>query len=427
MYNITCMFCGQLFSSILKLNSHVKIFHKALMNTQIQCNIGACTRAYHRFQSLVRHITSAHADIIKKEVRKNVKNNKKELILLENEKHECNSNNMHDSDFKSLDKLIESKNEISIEDFKDDVMHFATKFIAKLYSENNTDRKTIHDIISSINTFFFSICLNQLQSEYRHLTDVCEKIEVIKNCFQVFKTEHMTLKFFKNNYFLIMPQKILISSSLSLRKCKQTTQLLTRKTNIITIPLNLVLKKFLEMPHVFDKIISFIKNCSNCSVIKSIVQGTIWNSEEINDKNIKIPLTLFFDDVKVNNPLGSHKDINKIGTVYCTISCLPPEYASMLENIFLLQIHKYTDHKCFGNKRIFYNIIKQITDLENNALIINVSGKEYKIFFRLVYIAGDNLGLNSILGFNKSFNSMYSCRMCTIPKTEFNKQFVENP
>lgn len=67
----------------------------------------------------------------------------------------------------------------------------------------------------------------------------------------------MTLKFFKDNGFLFMPKKIIIASSLLLRKCKLTTQLLTRKTNIVTIPLNLVLKKFLEMPHVFDKIISF--------------------------------------------------------------------------------------------------------------------------------------------------------------------------
>jgi len=90
----------------------------------------------------------------------------------------------------------------------------------------------------------------------------------------------------------------------------------------------------------------------------------------------------------------------------------------MLENIFLLQIHKYTDYKCFGNERIFNSIIQQITDLENNGLIINICDKEYKIFFSLTYIAGDNLGSNSILGFNNSFNSMYSCRICTASKTE---------
>lgn len=248
----------------------------------------------------------------------------------------------------------------------------------------------------------------------------------MKHSLQVFKTEHMTLQFFKDNGFLFMPKKIIIASSLLLRKRKQTTQLLTKKTNIVTIPLNLVLKKFLEMPRVFDKIISFMKSCTDCSVIKSITQGTIWKSLDINAENIKIPLTFYFDEVEVNNPLGSHKGINKIGTVYCTISCLPPEYASMLENIFLLQIHKYTDHKCFGNDRIFHNIVQQITDLENNGLIINVCGREYKIFFSLTYIAGDNLGLNSILGFNKSFNSMYSCRICTTSKTELHKQFVEN-
>lgn len=54
-----------------------------------------------------------------------------------------------------------------------------------------------------------------------------------------------------------------------------------------------MLKKFLEMPGVFDKIISFMKSCTDCSVVKSITQGTTWKSQEINAKNIKIPLTLF--------------------------------------------------------------------------------------------------------------------------------------
>lgn len=128
---------------------------------------------------------------------------------------------MHDNDCISSGNLTGEKNEINLKSFQCDVMYFATKFIAKLYSENSTDRKTIHDIISSIDTFFFSICLNQLQSEYEQLTDLCAKIEVMKNSIQVFKTEHITFKFFKDNGFLFLPKKIIISASLSLRKCKK--------------------------------------------------------------------------------------------------------------------------------------------------------------------------------------------------------------
>jgi len=376
------MFCEKLFSFLSELSNHARISHKTLMNLQIKCNIGTCT--YHKFQLLLKHIRSEHSDIIQKDcITKNFKNSERKMLLLQDNKRECNSINMHDSDSKSSNNLTKRKNDINFKKFQHNIMFFATKFIAKLYSENNTNRETSHEIIFSINTFFFSICLNQLPSKYEQQADLCRKIEVMKKSLQVFKTKHMTLKFFRDNSFLFMPKKIIIASSLSLRKCKQTIQLLTKKTNIVTISLNLVLKKFLEMPHVFDKIISFIR-CTDCFVIKSITQDTIWKSQEINTENIKIPLTLFFDDVEVNNPLGSHKSLNKIGTVYCTVSCLPLECASMLKNIFLLLIHKYTDHKCFGNERIFHNNVKQLTDLENGSTI-NVCGKEYTIFFYLTY------------------------------------------
>jgi len=145
------MFCEKLFSSLLELNNYVRIFHKAFMNSQVQCNIDICTRTYHRFQSLSRHISSEHSDIIQKECfRKNSKNSERKMILKDH-KRECTLSNMHDSDSIHFDNSTERKNEMNLQKFQRNVMYFANKFIAKLYSEN-TDRKTIHDIISSINT-----------------------------------------------------------------------------------------------------------------------------------------------------------------------------------------------------------------------------------------------------------------------------------
>jgi len=58
MCNIICMFCEKLFFSLSELSNHARISHKALMNSQIKCNIGTCTRTYHKFQSLLKHIRS---------------------------------------------------------------------------------------------------------------------------------------------------------------------------------------------------------------------------------------------------------------------------------------------------------------------------------------------------------------------------------
>lgn len=53
--------------------------------------------------------------------------------------------------------------------------------------------------------------------------------------------------------------------------------------------------------------------------------------------------------------------------------------------------------------------------------MININNKEQKIFFRLMFIVGDNLGLNTILGFSKGFNTQYYCRICTATKKDAQK------
>jgi len=43
-----------------------------------------------------------------------------------------------------------------------------------------------------------------------------------------------------------------------------------------------------------------------------------------------------------------------------------------------------------------------------------------KVYFLLGLIVGDNLGLNSILGFSKSFSATFSCRFCHSNKNSTN-------
>lgn len=111
--------------------------------------------------------------------------------------------------------------------------------------------------------------------------------------------------------------------------------------------------------------------------------------------------------------------------VYYTILGISDKYASMLENIFLLQIHNYQDQKLLGNK-IFLNVIKQISNLQTSGIVINVNSQEKQVFFTLAYIVGDNLGLNTILGFTKSFNSRNCCRICYEDSKIFKKRVKED-
>lgn len=88
-----------------------------------------------------------------------------------------------------------------------------------------------------------------------------------------------------------------------------------------------------------------------------------------------------------------------------------------------MQFHNYRDHKELGNK-ILSHVVDQTVDLSINGITISVNKKQ-RILFRLMFIVGDNLGLNTILGFSKGFNGHYYCRVCTVAKKEVQSLFNE--
>lgn len=161
--------------------------------------------------------------------------------------------------------------------------------------------------------------------------------------------------------------------------------------------------------------------------ISSIFQGSLWKTIKLKfiDK-IVFPLYLYFDDFECCNPLGSKAGIHKIGAVYVSLVCMPPEYASLLENILLAQLFYSKDRVLVGNQKIFSKLIEEFCYLHEHGIDINVNSKTVPVYFTVILILGDNLGLNSILGFNESFNAQYFCRICKTSREESKVQSVED-
>lgn len=131
-----------------------------------------------------------------------------------------------------------------------------------------------------------------------------------------------------------------------------------------------------------------------------------------------MPLILYFDDLETSNPLGSHAGVYKVGAVYFTLASLPSEYSSRLENIFITMIFHSAERTQFGNQAIFNCLLEDLKKLGSEGLVIN----NIKLYFNVVLILGDNLGLNSILGFVESFSANYFCRFCISHKIVTQKQ-----
>jgi hypothetical protein len=89
------------------------------------------------------------------------------------------------------------------------------------------------------------------------------------------------------------------------------------------------------------------------------------------------------------------------------LACIPTDYISLLENIFLAQLFYSSDRSFYGNKKSFGALIKEFAYLEKEGITICIDSKEVRIYLTLVLVLGDNLGLNSILGFQESFSAKF--------------------
>ncbi|XP_058805650.1 uncharacterized protein LOC131672452 [Phymastichus coffea] len=164
-----------------------------------------------------------------------------------------------------------------------------------------------------------------------------------------------------------------------------------------------------------------------CECLCSVYKSEKWN--EIKQKyvgKIVIPFSVYGDVFEVNNPLGSHSGVNKEHALYCCIVGLPPEYSSLLENIFLFQLYKSSYKKMINMSKLYNPVMQQICDLQENGIDITVKGQAYKVYLCLFNFSGDNLELHNVLGFHESFNSRHPCRLCYMRKEECQTATKEN-
>jgi len=79
-----------------------------------------------------------------------------------------------------------------------------------------------------------------------------------------------------------------------------------------------------------------------------------------------------------------------------------------------------SDRTEFHNHSVFNILIDELNYLQTEDIKIEPKkGEKLRIYFALGLLLGDNLGFNEILGFVKSFNAYYSCRLCKTSKDQW--------
>lgn len=309
--------------------------------------------------------------------------------------------------------------------------------VAKLYNDITLNRTQVQNILDYIKQFASSGFLEMLRNEtltvVRNNNIPQEKIEnldtmfaVLYDMFSNLKSETQRVNALEQSDCYVGPNSYIIGVGEKIKNVKGNLVLTPVELTGQFISMKRTLKQFLELPDVFNAIMSNVENLKNSQSFTNVVQSAFWKNIEQNffENRIVLPLNLYFDDVEPDNQTGSHSGDHSLGALYYHIPCIPQYLLPLLENIFVASVF-LSDHRKDHNREVFAPIIDELIDLETNGIVIQTES-EYTVYFALCQILGDNLGQHAVTGFVESFNADYYCRFCKEHKNIMKRQLREN-
>lgn len=420
-----CHYCCKYFSTGNFLITHMKVFHRCQENGTFVCAEQNCSRNFPNLKTFRKHL-KCHVII--------------ETPISENSTEIPSSNkNVYEKnlDLASLPcslEIYENNNlwnsQKEFDEFKQELTENNILFVSMLYSENTFCRKDINKIMSGVTNLlhnpmnkFKEYMLNQISNVYKFSDQdqfqMKKYFTEFENLFDSFNTEYQIFKYLIKLGSYVPPEKYVIGQRLEKNASLAPTP---RNYTIEFVPLRCVFEKFLSLPGVLHEIKQHIEGLKTEKYIHNIVQTKIWNNKisnfDDNDTTVILPIAVYYDDFESGNPLGSHAGIHKIGAVYCSIACLPVNVRSRLENIFLALLFHSSDLKEFGEAVIFAKLIDELNFLCNHGITVNLPNQSVRVHFCVAFFVGDNLALNTLLGFQQSFVSNHFCRFCKLTRSE---------
>lgn len=412
-----CPLCTYKNHKIVTLIQHLKFKHH--FSRHFSCRQIDCTRTFQNVYTFKRHLLLKHGE--------NTDNSQNtEVIVYSNavpiQNETCylskNCELIEPHSVLAFDTTSNST-ETVLEDFKKNVSENALLFTSKLYSNYSFPRNIVQSVVQDVSQALskpLDMLKNKIASLNIESQEIMEMCDILDNFFKHFNSEYLRLKHIRLTDIFIEPVSVIAGQIMNDKKSKGRPIAEITNCTYQYIPVPKTLQHFLQLPSVYDSISSYNLSDEYSNRIHNLVQGSLWKEIKLKYKDREVfPLLLYSDDFEIGNPLGSHAGVYKICGVYISLACLPPEFASLLENIFLVQLCFSNDIKYLGNERVFQYLLRDLQLLESEGLVIDTeTGK--KVYFSLVLILGDNLGIHSMLGLQQSFNSNYFCRFCRCTK-----------
>lgn len=406
---ITCFLCGSSFNYPQKLFSHL---NNCGLQTKIffECTFKNCFQKFHLKRSYQKHIINHFQNKLSILHNDNPVQSEQDLI---------NDSTQDKNNIENFVHEVEITNQVNKKSLHHDTykrklsgLHDCmSKIIIKLHSFNNLSRSDV----SSIKDLFEDL-LNPLlnifeETAISHKESIVDLLRDIRELLKSFKSE------FKFNKALM--KKDLVGNVQSFEINNNSS------SKGIMMPLEFQLRKVFEQNNYLQQMLEHMEKMKNESKYKNFVQGELWKQKKsLYPNKIVIPFFLYTDDFGINNPLGSKSNKHSICNFYYSFSCNPMK-SSKFDEVFLAYSIKSADFKKYGNDCL-KPLINDLKKLEVNGIDIKTNGKVERVHFVMALLLGDNLGLNTTLGFAKSFSSNYYCRFCMTKKSDAQQECCEN-
>lgn len=423
-YPFYCFKCSYHDQTVDHLISHLKNDHLLKGSATYYCKQSMCFRVFSNIRTFQRHLNS-HLPVPEL-----VDESTYVQVVSEQRVSDFQIKNIIPPSIQLEPYSVLNRESINI--IKSNLDTDIASLILDMYSNSLVPRNFVNFVVTSLKnilTNIIGILQKVLSSKDFNLDLIKELLDIYISCFNAFDTEYKSVQHFIKNKTFIEP----VSYVVGYRKIEtKTADLVKIDTVPITakmIPLRYMFQSLFSntnLLHVMKEYLNKLNSEQN--VISNFVQGELWRDKIKNFKNKTVfPIFIFFDDYETGNPLGSHAGKNKLGAIYVTLPSMPPYLTSKLSNIFLFALFYSEDRKEFGNQAILSKLIEELDFLQEHGIEINTYNPSEKVYFKLGLINGDNLGLNSILGFTESFSANYCCRFCSISKRDLRKDVLEKP
>ncbi|XP_041825036.1 uncharacterized protein LOC121629374 [Melanotaenia boesemani] len=398
-----CHICRSLHDAPSALIQHLKFFHGLYpgKNFVVFCAQEGCSLEFKSYAGFRKHLNSCHST-------GNMASDSEVDIQLPHPS-ELNGQNSHEYT-SDMDLAQPSTSSMS----NDQAKNMCASIVAKLQGGGVANSvvlsvvESMEEYVNEVHSNLKEQVLSAVPADNPSRSSVEEIFNNTFNPFSELNTNTKWTKYFSEKWGVVEPAEIHLGVRYDLRRNKVSGiyEQVPVNDTFIYIPLLKTLEFIFKNETIYCH---FNKHDALSDLYQDFCDGKYYKNHPLYSKSKDaLQIQVYYDDFETSNPLGSKRSIHKLGCVYFSLRNLPPWANSSLMNIHLVSLFHSQDAKKYGIDKILDPFVNDVKLLEHTGM--KVSFSEQPLYGTIAQVTGDNLGLNSILGFVESFSAKYYCR-----------------